>query len=360
MRRIVTDQVDVLVIGAGPAGSCAARAAAIGGARVLMLEQRRTVGVPVQCAEYVPAQIVSYVPLAERVTAQRVRRLRTHMPDGDQVDTQAAGYVLDRALFDKALAVSAHRAGVRIWTAARAMQRTSDGVLVRRGLVSRGSATSEITCRIIIGADGPRSTVGRWIGQSNTAYIDAQQVEVVLPVVQDFTEVFFDPAYAGGYGWLFPKGETANVGVGVNRELGEDPHSALKQLLARLGIGPGAIIGRTGGPVPCGGTVARLRVGNVLLVGDAAGHTHPITGAGILAAVVSGALAGQAAAAAVRSGELTALDGYEGEWTPFMGGSLRHALRKRRTLDERWSNDRAALSDVIRENWIAFKAYGRR
>jgi flavin-dependent dehydrogenase len=142
--------------------------------------------------------------------------------------------------------------------------------------------------------------------------------------------------------------------------MGGDPHRALDHLLARLAIDPGAVIGRTGGQVPCGGTATSIRIGKVLLVGDAAGHTHPITGAGILVAVISGALAGRAAAAAVRLGDLGALEGYEAEWVPYMSGSLAHALRKRRSLDELWTDDPADLSDLIRQNWIGFKAYGKR
>jgi geranylgeranyl reductase family protein len=328
---------------------------------VLLVEKRPVVGLPVQCAEYVPAQIVAYVGLPERCIAQRIRTLRTHLPDGEAVETPAAGYVLDRALFDKSLAVAACRAGAEVWTGTRAVERTERGVLVRRG-----SQTTEVECRVVIGADGPRSTVGRWIGQTNTEFIDAVQVEVILPESPSTgssgrcTEVYFDPTYQGGYGWLFPKGETANVGVGVNRGMGGNPRQALDHLLEQLEIAPSAILGRTGGPVPSGGTVAHLRVGNALLVGDAAGHTHPVTGAGIFSAIVSGTLAGEATTKAVKSNDLVALDEYEKEWSAFMGGPLRHALTKRRYLDEHWSDDPAVLSGVVRETWIAFKGYGRR
>ncbi|MCP4542977.1 MAG: NAD(P)/FAD-dependent oxidoreductase [Chloroflexi bacterium] len=351
----MTERFDVLVVGAGPAGSTAARVAADGGTRVLLVEQRPIVGLPVQCAEYVPAQIVSYVTMPERCIAQRIRKLHTHLPDGETVETPAAGYVLDRAAFDRSLAVVASRTGAEVWTGTRAVERTDRSVIVRQR-----NKDVEIECRVVIGADGPRSTVGKWIGPTNAEFIDGLQVEAVLPAPQDFTEVYFDPVYRGGYGWLFPKGETANVGVGVNRKMGGDPRQALEHLLAQLEITPGMIVGRTAGPVPSGGSVARLRERNVLLVGDAAGHTHPVTGAGIFAAVVSGTLAGQAAAQVIKDDDLAALDGYEQEWSAFMGGPLRHALNKRRYLDERWSDDAASLSDVVRETWVAFKAYGRR
>ncbi len=349
------EAVDLLVVGAGPAGCVAARVAAEAGLRVLIVEQRPTVGLPVQCAGYVPAQIVGHVSLPERCIAQRIRTMRTTLPDGESVETPAPGYVLDRALFDQGLAVAACRAGAALWTGARAVARSERGALVRRG-----SRDVELACRVLVGADGPRSTVGRWIGQVNEELLDGLQVEVVLPAPRASTEVYFDPAYAGGYGWLFPKGETANVGVGVNRRMGGQPRAALEHLLARLGIGRDAVVGHVAGPIPSGGPVSQVRVDHVLLVGDAAGHTHPVTGAGVFAAVVGGTLAGQAAVRAVQTGDAAALDEYPHEWDAFMGGPLRHALGKRRWLDQHWSADPVALSAAVRRAWIAFREYGRR
>jgi flavin-dependent dehydrogenase len=142
--------------------------------------------------------------------------------------------------------------------------------------------------------------------------------------------------------------------------MGGDPRLALAHLMAHLEIGRDAVVGRTGGPVPSGGPVERARVDRYLLVGDAAGHTHPITGAGVAAAVIGGTLAGQAAARASASGDLEDLAEYEREWASFMRGPLCHALDKRRHLDRHWSDDPEALSAVLRETWIAFKEYGRR
>jgi flavin-dependent dehydrogenase len=172
--------------------------------------------------------------------------------------------------------------------------------------------------------------------------------------------VYFDPLYVGGYGWLFPKGDSANVGVGVNRLRGGDPALALEHLLTRLHIEPGSILGRTGGPIPCGGRANPLVRGPDVLVGDAAGLTHPVTGAGILPAVVSGAQAGRAAASAALANDPSHLSQYEAAWDSYLGGPMRHALDRHREMDARWTTDPDALSTVIRENWIAFKAYGRR
>jgi digeranylgeranylglycerophospholipid reductase len=346
---------DVLVVGAGPAGSSAARAAAQGGARVLLVEKRRQVGLPVQCAEFVPWQLGQQVPIPARCVAQAIRQMRTVLPDGSTVDKPAAGYVLDRALWDRHLAALAHRAGAELcsgWTAV-----AYDG---REVLLRQGSHEVRIRAEVIVGADGPHSTVAGWVGQSQADFVQGLQVEVVLTQPREHTEVYFDPCYRGGYGWLFPKGETANAGVAVNVRMGGQPRPALEHLLDRLGLDRSAVVGTLGGPVPSGGPVARLRVGNVLLVGDAAGLTHPVTGGGIAPAVLSGQMAGAAAAEAIGGQGVPALERYAQQWEAAMGAAQRQALANRRTLDAGWSDNPASLSSLIRETWIAFPAYGRR
>ena len=118
----------------------------------------------------------------------------------------------------------------------------------------------------------------------------------------DATDIFLHADYVGGYGWLFPKGPTANLGIGTAPEA----RPLLKPLLAalhrrlvaegRVGLRRSCLIG---GAIPVGGRLAACAaIGDmpVLLAGDAAGLTNPVTGAGIAAAVLSGKLAGQAAA----------------------------------------------------------------
>lgn len=346
--------VDVLVVGAGPAGSCAAQAAAAAGARVLLVEKRRQVGLPVQCAEFVPWQLKTRVPIPERCIAQPIEQMRTVLPDGRSVIKTSPGYVLDRGLWDKHLAVLARQAGAELWVGWSAVACDGGEVLLRRG-----QREARVRPQVIIGADGPYSTVAGWIGQSQTEFVHGLEVEVVLPGPQAWTEIHFDAVYRGGYGWLFPKGETANAGVAVNPALGGQAAPALDHLLDRLGLGRGCVVGHLGGAAPVGGPVRCLRVSNILLAGDAAGLTHPVTGGGIAPAVISGQMAGQAAAQAVAAGDLDVLASYPAAWEDMMGGPQRQALANRRCLDARWTDDAAALSAAVAETWIAFPAYGR-
>jgi flavin-dependent dehydrogenase len=152
-----------------------------------------------------------------------------------------------------------------------------------------------------IGADGPRSRVGLAIGQVNRALVETRQITVPLHAPHDATDIFLAADIVGGYGWLFPKNGIANLGVGVAPEARhrlKELLTGLHQALVAEGRVGAEILGHTGGAIPVGGMLTphgALRGACVLLAGDAAGLTNPVTGAGIASAVISGMLAGQAA-----------------------------------------------------------------
>jgi digeranylgeranylglycerophospholipid reductase len=92
---------------------------------------------------------------------------------------------------------------------------------------------------------------------------------------------------------------------------------------------------------------------NVLLVGDAAGQTHPITGAGVFQAVICGRMAGNWAARAVKAGNLGLLSEYEKEWRDLFGEALERAFRRRQLLEQEWDQ----LEEIIKYCWIAYREY---
>ena len=347
---------DVLVVGLGPAGSRAAAIAAAAGLGVIALERRRTAGTPVQCAEFVPAAIEQDVPGVRAVTAQKIARMLTFVGKRPpNVTNHFHGLMIDRGAFDRMLAQEAARNGAECRYNETVLSVGFDGTV-------RTSTGARIQPQVLIGADGPRSRVGLAIGRMNCDLVETRQVTVPLVLPHDATDIFLSPHYYGGYGWLFPKGAVANIGLGVAQE----ERRLLKPLLATLyqklaeecRIGT-RTLALTGGAIPVGGrlrSVGHLGRTTVLLAGDAAGLTNPVTGAGIASAVQSGTLAGRAAADFL--GDCVgAVDDYEEELGDIFDAALNRALRRRRDLLAGYARGGRPDDRALSDGWIASPQY---
>jgi digeranylgeranylglycerophospholipid reductase len=350
MREVI--DVDVLIVGAGPAGSSAARAAAEAGANVLMIEKRARIGEPVRCAEYIPSLLAQQVKVPKKVIAQETKGIITFMPDGKVLRKSAPGFILNRDKFDQALAAQAEMAGARILTATRAVSKAG-----RRVITVGPSGGEEIRTKVIVGADGPDSTVGSWIGQKNKKVMWALQQTVELKEPCHDTEVYFAREYPGGYAWLFPKGGLANVGVGVKRELGGVPKVAFRAFRERMKDRIGELVSATAGLIPVGGPLPSVNENaGIILVGDAAGHTHAITGGGIPQAVLGGTMAGKSAAEAA-NGNRGAFRDYVFHWRKAFGATMDKAAKKREALETAWDGE--DLDNLVRRCWITCEEYYR-
>ncbi|MBW1802439.1 MAG: NAD(P)/FAD-dependent oxidoreductase [Deltaproteobacteria bacterium] len=344
---------DILIVGAGPAGSSAAIAAANRGLKVLVVERRQSIGVPVRCAEYIPAPLLGEVKLGRDFVVQSVRGMKTVLPGGEIHDTRAPGFIIQRDVFDQTLAGAAGKAGAGVLAETRALTLDGSDVILR----NRDRSTAKVRATVIIGADGPHSTVGRWIGSVNRNMLPALQCRFPLVRPLNHTEVYFDREIYAGYGWIFPKGREANVGIGMKHAGAGYPSMAevFNRFISRLkkaGKIKGDPEGRTAGWIP----VEPLRVtsrNQILLAGDAAGQTHPITGAGVHQAVVCGALAGESAARAVEKGNMGLLSKYDIEWRDLFGQTLSRAVKRRQSMEREWSR----LEEIIPDCWVAFKNY---
>jgi geranylgeranyl reductase family protein len=346
----------VVVVGLGPAGASAAAEAARRGCDVIAVDRRREPGRPVQCAEFVPALIGVEPRALSGSVRQPIRSMMTFLEGGaPDAREDFIGHMLDRAAFDAALVAAAERAGARLRFGIAARGITRDG-----GIVFSDGGT--VRAAVVIGADGPRSAVGRRIGQVNRHLVETRQITVALNGRHEATDIFLSAGIPGGYGWLFPKGAVAHVGAGV------DPaHKArLKEIVANLhralvegGRVDRKILGLTGGAIPVGGMLTprgRLGAALVLLAGDAAGLANPVTGAGIAAAVQSGRLAGEAAAAWA-GGDRGADAEYEEELRAVFEPSLDRAVGRRRELAECLRGGAAPDRAAMRRGWVAYPEY---
>jgi digeranylgeranylglycerophospholipid reductase len=351
----MTEVYDIVIIGAGPAGSSVAQAAAQKGAKVLMIDRRQRIGVPIQCAEFVPQWISRYADFSSKCILQTIETMVTHLPDGTSYEMKSPGYMLDRSLFDKELVASAILSGAKISIETRAASLSPEGLVVEKS-----SRKEVIQSKVFIGADGVHSSIARFIGQPSLKTIVALQYEVIMREPQNHVDVFFHKDYEGGYAWYFPKGRTANVGVGVVPSKTSRLPNLLSEFLNFLReskkIPRVEIVSKTGGSIPCE-PYQKTFFKNTLLVGDAAGHAHPITGAGVLNAVVGGEIAGRVAAEAIDKGDLHYLENYEMEWHETFGKFLSYGALKREFLEENWNKSEVDFEGLIRRTWVGFKEY---
>ena len=169
-------EYDVVVVGAGPGGSSAAKFAALGGAKTLLIEKRQEIGTHVRCGEGLARDLLvqAEIPLDRTWIAAEMDGARIISPGGKkfEVDESRAGnevgYVIERDLFDRALAALAGEAGahIEVKTSATGVIK-ENGKIVGLKLIHKGEP-KEVRCKIIIGADGYESQVGRWAGIDTT------------------------------------------------------------------------------------------------------------------------------------------------------------------------------------------------
>ncbi len=333
---------DVVVVGAGPAGSTAARFSALNGAKTLLIEKKKDIGIPVQCGEFLPAlpeleKMLTKVKaldelfnLNKHLIARNTEKVRIITPKMKQYDLDFKGLVIERRLFDKHLVVEAVKEGAEVLIGTKVIGSKNGNITTNKGVIKT---------KVIIAADGPHSGVARWVGlKPPSELLPCLEYEVpgdFGPIV----EMYFGNIAPGGYAWVIPKEETANIGLGVQKKLTNIP---LKKLLERFILQvckkPIKPLFITGGLVPSGGPIPQTVKNNVLVVGDAAGHIMATNGGGIPIAMVCGRIAGRIAAEHVNSGR--SLYDYETEWHNAVGTELKNAVQTKKLADLVFGHDR--------------------
>lgn len=303
---------DVVVIGGGPCGAIAAWDLAQAGRRVLLLDRGGRIK---PCGGAVPPRLLEEFDVPQSLLVAQARAARMVAPSSRTVDMPVGeiGYVgmVDREVFDEWLRQRAAAAGAerRVGTYDSLTHDAAPGAIVGfRG--ARGGALETVRARLVIGADGARSAVARAHvpGAAHNPCVFAYH-EVIRAPAQ--TPAGFDGArcdvlYQGRvspdfYGWVFPHGETASVGVGSARK-GFSLRGSVATMRRDMGLAHCETIRREGAPIPLKPLKRWDNGRDVLLAGDAAGVVAPASGEGIYYAMAGGRIAAQTALAFLTSG----------------------------------------------------------
>ncbi|EQD34006.1 geranylgeranyl reductase [mine drainage metagenome] len=307
------DEVDVLVVGTGPAGSTVAYELARRGHSVRVIEEHGRVGFPVQCAGLVSARVIELAGSDRRVRT-RVHGATVYGPGGSRVQFKAPeprAFVIDRAGLDIDLADRAARAGAAIETGVAYEGRgPSEGD--REVALLRGSDGSHrrLTARLVIGADGVASAVAR-------AYRLRRPIEILPAFEAEFPDSPGDPDQVevdlgrqvapGLFGWWIPDGSGGGrIGVAAEAD-GVPARRYFERLLDRREARTGRSARNPTAYLVSGipiGTLPKCSDQRILLVGDAAAQVKPLSGGGIFTGMRCATIAAEVADRGLRANDL--------------------------------------------------------
>jgi len=317
----------------------AAKTAAELGLNVVLLEKRQEIGEPIRCAEGVSqrSELRELINVQPDWISTEINGVRLHSPNNDNVSMtmdnreEVGGYILERKTFDRGLALQAACAGSEVLVKTRATGLIRRDSLCTVSVICQGEPL-QIEAPLIIGADGVESKVARWAGidtrlKPEDIMVCAQYLVLDDGIDQEYCEFFFGNRLApGGYVWIFPKGDRlANVGIGMQGSQSGpgEPLRLLDRFLQRR-MPRAKILQMVAGGIPTSGPMNNTTSDGIMLVGDAAHQSDPLTGGGIINAMRAGVMAGQTAGKAISSGDISTagLKEYEDRWRSSIGKQI--------------------------------------
>lgn len=347
---------DVVVVGAGPAGCMAAKRLAEGGAEVLVCEEHRSVGFPVQCTGLLSQRALGECEVSDACIVRPLKRARIYAPSGTCLcigDERTRAYCVDRRTLDAEMARNAVRAGARLMLGAhvRAVRPHHGGVVVE-GMHDGETFSVEARMCIVAEGVGGRITHSLGLGRVKKALSGIQLEVPYSPPDEGGVELFLGKWAPGLFGWAVPSyaGE-ARIGLAMDTTLSQrSPHEHLLRMMREH-----PALGSSTSPTPLGfvlggipmGTLERTSADGVMVVGDAAGHVKPTTGGGVYMGVRCAKIAAEVALAALDDGDTSAerLAAYDRAWRGEVGKELSGGLR----LQELFSG----LSDDVLDEVVA-------
>lgn len=346
----MTRTYDVVVVGAGPAGSTCARLCAGAGLSVCMIEEHGAIGSPVQCAGLLSMAAFRECETSERCILNTVTGARIVSSLGAELVFDAGerkAHVVDRALLDREMADMAARAGAEIRLRTAFSGRDGARILTR-GAKGRG----EIPFRILIAADGARSGVARRMGMPRApVYLSGLQADIVHEMNSCQVEIHPD-ASPEFFGWVIPLGpHRARIGLAGEREVKDRFSAFLRSVRSGSGgEGTGTCVHLVSGTIPLG-LMPKTYGHQTLFVGDAAGMAKPTSGGGVYTGVRAARHAAAIAAKACNARDCSdrILQEYERAWKEDFGKELALGMKLFRMRSQLAPADLARVIGVMRD-----------
>jgi digeranylgeranylglycerophospholipid reductase len=311
--------LDVAIVGGGPGGMAAARSLAAGGWSVTVFEEHPEVGTPVHCTGVLADDVIASLNLPAEAVLNPLTTVRFVAPAGHSFDYTTAtteAVVIDRAVFDVALARRAELVGAKVIRGRRviAIDHTAETIRVTLG------DGEEVIARSLILACGANYTFQKRLGLGMpSTFLHSAQLELPVESLGDVEIHFGSEIAPKGFAWAVPVRRSGGTFARIGVMAESDPAEFFSRMLARVRERWGVAVPDSALPrrrmLPLG-SVRRTYAERVLAVGDAAGLVKPTTGGGIYYSVVSGELAAEVLSSRLALGDLSAgaMREYERRW----------------------------------------------
>lgn len=350
---------DVVIVGAGPSGSHLARRLAGEGLDVLLLEEHAEVGDGVICTGIIGREAYERFDLPEEAALGSLQRVRFCSPSGKVVDYRAdapLATIVCRKKFDAALARQAVIAGAELWTGSRVTNVAVEPGGVRLELRRDGKPQS-LSSRLCVLSTGYGSSLIRRCGFEGPRQ-RIQGAQAVVPFLnRDHAGIYLGSRFAPkGFGWSVPIGDgLARIGVVTDRQAPR----YLRRILNRPDVRSHRASDVNGSvtiqacPIPVG-TLDETVSDRLMVVGEAAGQVKTTTQGGIYYGLLCAEIAAEAAAGALRAGDLSraALAPYDRRWRSELEAELKLGILLRQFYSELSDRQVDRLFDLANIEWV--------
>ncbi len=281
---------DVCIIGASIAGNYLAYLLSRTGLNILLIEEHKEIGLPLQCAGIVSKKLTQLIDVPKEIILNRVKTVKIFSPSGRSIELSGdeKPYIIDRVALDRLFYNKNHFKQNIKYLLDEKFKSFSYYERNNQNLVQIETNKRIISSKVLVGCDGPNSTVGKQLGiQNNNIY--ASQIRIYGKFDENKAYLYFDPRWKELFGWIVPEGNSIyRIGIASAFDLSKK----FKIFLNQLNIKVKEKISQQGGIIPRG-KMNRIAFDNILLLGDSACHVKVTTGGGIIMLLIASKFAAQ-------------------------------------------------------------------
>ncbi len=355
MCVLMSFDYDVAIVGGGPIGSTLAYKIAKEGYKVAILDKKKEIGIPLQCAGIVSKKLMDVNEIPDNLILNSVKGAYLHSSNNtlkvEKNHTEA--FIIDRIAYDKFLAERAVNNGVKFFNQYKVTYIDSDNGIIRC------QNNMEVSAKIIVGADGSKSFVSSLINEKFN-YFNASQYLVEINTSSrdnmintnavEFVDLFAISKILPGFLWCIPTSDSSfRVGLFSNNSY-KDQKEILNSFLANdERFKESSIIEKYHGKIPIFDKNKKIIKDRILLIGDAASQLKPTTGGGLIIGFDTTNLAKDAIIKSLDNDNINFLKDYEQNFKKKYAKELNYQIRVQKTLENLSDNDLDFMFTKLKE-----------